>query len=96
MKLWLIVPVKPLDEAKSRLAPILSSAERAALMAGVLDHVLACAQAAETLAGIIVISRDQAIRKRAQAFGAIALHEAGHELNSAPTPSWFCRQISPC
>jgi 2-phospho-L-lactate guanylyltransferase len=83
MKLWLIVPVKPLDEAKSRLAPVLSPTERAALMEAGLDHVLACARAVEFLAGVVVISRDPVIRTRARAAGATALWETGHTLNEA-------------
>jgi 2-phospho-L-lactate/phosphoenolpyruvate guanylyltransferase len=83
MKLWLIIPVKPLDEAKSRLAPVLSPDERAALMEAGLDHVLACARAVGFFTGVLVISRDRAIRARATAAGATALWERGYTLNEA-------------
>lgn len=42
----MLVPVKRLDNAKSRLAEALSADERAALMRELLDHVLAAAREA--------------------------------------------------
>jgi 2-phospho-L-lactate guanylyltransferase len=83
MKLWLLAPVKPLGEGKSRLAGVLSPAMRADLMRQWLGHLLACAGACSFLAGSIVVSRDGQVHTMARAAGAFALAESGHDLNLA-------------
>jgi 2-phospho-L-lactate guanylyltransferase len=83
MKLWLLVPVKPLDEGKSRLAGMLSPAMRGELVQQWLGHVLACASACSFLAGSIVISRDGQVHNIARAAGAFPLAESGYDLNLA-------------
>jgi len=85
MKLWLLVPVKPLSEGKSRLATFLSADERAALIRRLLTHVLLTSQTAGVLAGVIVVSRDRGILAQAAHAGAEPLLEHGHELNTALT-----------
>jgi 2-phospho-L-lactate/phosphoenolpyruvate guanylyltransferase len=91
--LWLIVPVKPFREAKSRLASALSPALRAELSQRWLTHVLTTAaqwgarqrDAAQgaCLAGIAVISRDPIALTVADALGALPILEDGDDLNSA-------------
>ncbi len=83
MKLWLIVPVKPLREGKSRLAEWLSPVRRATLSAQWLANVLRAARDAGVLAGSLVISRDPAVLAQARALGAHPVHEHGHDLNQA-------------
>jgi 2-phospho-L-lactate guanylyltransferase len=83
MKLWLLVPVKPLGEGKSRLAGVLSPAMRGELMGHWLAHVLASAGACSFLAGSIVISRDAQVHTMAHAAGAFPLVESGDDLNLA-------------
>ncbi|MBX3014815.1 MAG: 2-phospho-L-lactate guanylyltransferase [Caldilineaceae bacterium] len=61
MKLWLIVPVKPFAEGKSRLAAVLSRQQRHTLNHRLFQHVLAQARAAHRLAGVIVVGRDPQI-----------------------------------
>lgn len=61
MKLWLIVPVKPFTEGKSRLAPTLPNPERARLSRQLFHHVMAQATATTILAGILVVSRDATV-----------------------------------
>ncbi|HXF63140.1 MAG TPA: 2-phospho-L-lactate guanylyltransferase [Caldilineaceae bacterium] len=80
---WLIVPVKPLEEGKSRLAPALDAAARAALSRRWLNALLATAQASARFAGIGVVSRDPAVLALATTYGATAIQEAGDDLNSA-------------
>ena len=46
MDLWTIIPVKPFGLGKSRLAPVLSAPERAALNRAMFEHVLRTAIAA--------------------------------------------------
>ena len=81
--LWLIVPVKPFGEGKSRLAAVLSSAERAEFSRRWLTHVLATARNWARLAGMVVISRDPAVLALASAWGALPLVEEHEDLNSA-------------
>jgi len=85
MKLWLLVPVKSFHEGKSRLTKVLSVHERVALNQAMLAHVLASSQAANVLAGILVISRDRAALAQAKAAGVAAVREQGYDLNQALT-----------
>jgi 2-phospho-L-lactate guanylyltransferase len=83
MNLWLAVPVKPLAESKSRLSPALDARGRVALSRRLLAHVLGAAQAAGVLAGILVVSRDPAVRALAAQHGALPLTEPVPDLNAA-------------
>ncbi|MCB0187871.1 MAG: hypothetical protein KDE31_26565, partial [Caldilineaceae bacterium] len=58
MKLWLIVPIKPFGEGKSRLAGVLPTSTRATLNHQLFRHVITQALASPILAGILVVSRD--------------------------------------
>ena len=57
MSVWTIVPVKPLKRAKSRLAEVLSPAERMELAEKLLRHTLATVQQVPEITGTLVISR---------------------------------------
>lgn len=89
--LWLVVPAKPFDEGKSRLAAALPRAERANLSRRWLTHVLSVAQAWGRFANIAVISRDTEVLALASALGALPILEtttgeanaSGDELNEA-------------
>jgi 2-phospho-L-lactate/phosphoenolpyruvate guanylyltransferase len=83
MKLWLIVPVKPLQEGKSRLASVLTPVERATLMSRLLQQLLLRAQSAAMFDEILVVSRDPEVWALAHLTGAGALREEGRELNLA-------------
>jgi 2-phospho-L-lactate guanylyltransferase len=83
MNLWLIVPVKPFGEGKSRLARVMNVTARAVLSLQLLERVLHMAQASEHFAGILVISRDRTVRKFAADKGLSTLREQGKDLNSA-------------
>jgi 2-phospho-L-lactate guanylyltransferase len=83
MRTWAIIPVKPFERAKSRLAAALSPDERAELAEAWFQHVLAVVQAAPEVSAALVISRDPAALALAQRWGAQALHEQGDDLNAA-------------
>lgn len=83
MRLWLLTPVKPFDESKSRLAAVLARHERAALTRSLLERTLDVAQASGQFAGLLVVSRDGAVLDVAAAAGALALPELGADLNLA-------------
>ena len=62
MGVWAVVPVKELDRAKERLAPVLPPERRRALMLAMLEDVLAALAAAPGLAGLAVVTVDAAAR----------------------------------
>jgi len=61
MTTWAIVPVKKLDDAKSRLAPYLSQVERATLMRCLLQRLLQVLRKVSQVDEIVVVSRDQEV-----------------------------------
>lgn len=76
------VPVKSLDRAKSRLSPILSSSERAALSLAMLEDVLdACV--AQAGWEVWLVSRDPAVLDTGGKWGARPVLEAGRSLRQA-------------
>ena len=80
MKYTALVPVKSLNEAKSRLALHLTPEQRAELMLDMLHHVLGTLQESEVFSHVAVVSADTYVLERAQIWGAKALIEeqAGH------------------
>jgi 2-phospho-L-lactate/phosphoenolpyruvate guanylyltransferase len=81
--LWLVVPVKPFVEGKSRLASVLPPGLRAELSQRWLTHVLTVAHDWGHFAGIAVVSRDVAVLALARALGALPISEMGNGLNDA-------------
>lgn len=75
MSLWAVVPVKPLDESKSRLAGTLSQAERSALVRSLLERTLRMLAGTPDVALVLVVSRDPAVLKLARDLGAGSLRE---------------------
>jgi len=79
-----ILPVKPLAAGKSRLAEILTDAERAAFNRRLARHVLTVAIAALGADRTVVVSRDPAVLALARARRAMAIDEQGESgLNAA-------------
>jgi 2-phospho-L-lactate guanylyltransferase len=76
VRLWAVVPVKELDRAKERLAPLLPAALRRALMLAMLEDVLAALAAVQELAGVAVVTVDPAARELASEYG-VRIIEAG-------------------
>jgi 2-phospho-L-lactate guanylyltransferase len=68
--LWAVVPVKELDRAKMRLAPLLPPALRRALMLAMIEDVLAALAATPGLAGIAVVTVEPAAASLAARHGA--------------------------
>ncbi len=79
---WLILPIRSLAGGKRRLAPVLSSGERAELIARWFRHLLAVASELPELAGVVVVSRDPQVRRMARAAGAQAIPDPADR----PTP----------
>lgn len=74
--IWALVPVKPLHEAKSRLACVLSPQERAELVCTLLTRTLHVLVNCSALAGVLVISADGKVGELAIACGADFVPEA--------------------
>jgi len=52
---WAVIPIKATGEAKSRLSGVLDPGERQALVAAMLDHVIATAKSARKVSGIFLV-----------------------------------------
>lgn len=76
-----VIPVKRLDLAKSRLRPDIANVPDLAL-AFALDTV-AAAMAAANVAQVIVVTSDQRVRSAVEALGATAVDDPGAGLNAA-------------
>jgi 2-phospho-L-lactate guanylyltransferase len=72
---WAVVPVKSLAEAKTRLSPVLSPAERRQLFTLMLTDVLTALTAAGGLAGVLVVTGDEEAARLAEGHGARILRE---------------------
>ena len=81
-KLCAVVPVKATGEAKQRLAPVLSRAQRRDLALAMLEDVLATLAAVPELAGMLVVTVDPAAAAIAARYGAGVLHDGAEEGHS--------------
>jgi 2-phospho-L-lactate guanylyltransferase len=86
MSTWAIVPVKPFNYAKSRLARVLSAAERDGLSRSLFDHTLDVLAQVREIERILVVSRDTEALTLARARAVHTVTESGApELNHALT-----------
>ena len=86
MTFWAIVPVKPLQRGKSRLAGVLTQEERLDLNRRLLAHTMDTLTAIPEIEHVLVISRDQAALALAREYGARTVQEHGApQLNTALT-----------
>jgi 2-phospho-L-lactate guanylyltransferase len=84
MSTWVIIPVKPLNRAKSRLAAVLSPEQRLHLAESMFRHVLEAVRSLPQVIGTLVISRDSKALAIAREYGAKTVQETGApELNAA-------------
>lgn len=83
MNIWAVIPAKPVDEGKSRLAEVLSPVQRAHLNLQLFRRTLAIVCNVFPPEQVIVVSRDTGLLGIAAAMGAHALREHGFELNQA-------------
>ncbi len=77
MTIWAIVPVKPLQRAKSRLAQVLSPEERRTLSRSLLIHTLEVLAASPVIERTLVVSRDTEALSLARGYGARSITEQG-------------------
>jgi len=77
MSIWAIVPVKPLQQAKSRLAKVLNRDERAKLKKQLLEHTLETLSDVPQVERTLVVSRDSEALAIARSHGARTVAEWG-------------------
>ena len=70
MTLWAVLPVKEMAGSKQRLSPLLSPAERVALMRVMVGEVLGALLGARGLAGVAVVTLDEWTTAEALRHGA--------------------------
>jgi 2-phospho-L-lactate/phosphoenolpyruvate guanylyltransferase len=58
MKIWAIVPIKPINAAKSRLSPVLTPRQRSELALNLLHNTLSILSGWPSLAGTLIASAD--------------------------------------
>ena len=75
MTLWAVVPVKPFRQAKSRLAGVLTDAERVDLSRTMLSQTLAVLREITEITTVVLVSADRLVLELAPAAGAMALLE---------------------
>jgi 2-phospho-L-lactate guanylyltransferase len=84
--IWAIVPVKPFTSAKTRLASVLTEAERAGLSREFLEHTLAVLAQVPAIGNTLVVSREPQALELARLRGFTPVSENGAQgLNAALT-----------
>ena len=81
--LVVIVPVRALEGAKSRLGEVLDAEERRDLVVELLDRTVHAAAAADGVGAVLVVSTDPDALAVAERAGAIPLREHGSGLNGS-------------
>ena len=76
-----VVPMKPLNRSKTRLASVLSEQQRADLSLSMFSRVIAAANAA--LGIVWVVGGDDAVRHTAERLGALWREDPGEDLNDS-------------
>lgn len=76
MRIWAVVPVKRLADAKSRLASVLTIRQRRELVCLLLSRTLRVLRAFRGRNGILVVGSDRAVRTIARRYGAEFVAEA--------------------
>jgi 2-phospho-L-lactate/phosphoenolpyruvate guanylyltransferase len=86
VKLWAIIPVKSLQEGKSRLSGILSDSDRYHLNVELLGNTLRILCQSPAIENVMVVSRDTQVQTIAAGLNVRVLQETpGLDLNAAVT-----------
>ncbi len=82
-RVWAIVPVKLLSGAKSRLAPVMTQAERESLCLGMFEHVLDALAGSRAVGHWAAVSPDARILRVARQRGGTGIPDLEGDLNGA-------------
>lgn len=77
MSVWVVVPVKPLNRAKSRLSDVVSPQQREKFAEAMLRRILTVTRDTRAVTGTLVISRDPKALSIARDLGAKTVQESG-------------------
>ncbi len=80
---WAIIPLRGLEDAKTRLGAELDAEERLDLVVAMASRTLAAARDAARLRGAVLVTADPAAARLAEAFGAMTLVQRLPGLNAA-------------
>ena len=83
MSVFVIVPVKELNGAKSRLSPVLADEERKEFCLKMLEDVLGAVKPVEQVHQTVVTSKDSTVLQVAKDFDTVPLKESEASLNQA-------------
>jgi 2-phospho-L-lactate guanylyltransferase len=84
MTLWCVIPVKPFEDAKTRLAPELCAAARQQLAAGLFRRTLRVVRDFAGASPVLVVTRATDIIDLTVAGGALSIHEGPRaDMNAA-------------
>jgi 2-phospho-L-lactate/phosphoenolpyruvate guanylyltransferase len=78
-EVWAIIPVKETQDAKQRLAPVLSAALRQELALAMLEDVLEAVAEVKGLGGAILVTIDPAAEKLARCYGMATLADGARD-----------------
>ena len=95
--IWAVVPIKELDGAKQRLAPLLTPAQRRALIEVMMNEVLEAVTTTKSLAGVMVVTVDAhatALAKRLGARVRVPM-DCGRPRNIARSAGWSMSMAMP-
>ena len=81
-KIIALVPVKPLNDGKSRLIDILSERQRQALSLMLLNRVINCVKGVKDSIHLWIIGGDATVEALCAKHGVVCLNELGDDLNS--------------
>jgi 2-phospho-L-lactate guanylyltransferase len=82
-RIWAVVPVKDIKDAKQRLGNVLAPHERATLFRAMLHDVLSALSETETLSGVMLVTRDPEVIEIAGHYHARVLLERANEGQTA-------------
>src|SRR5262245_35267551 len=80
---WVVVPLRGLEAAKSRLGGQLDAEERLDLVTGLLERTIAAAVATPGIDHVLLVSPDPAALDLGRELGAETLRDHGRGLNEA-------------
>ena len=90
--MWAIVPVKRFDQAKSRLATVLSTQERIDLCLAMTEDVVDCLTKVSSIQGIAIISSEPLLKDLLIKYACIRLEDqegAGFSANMDHAANWL-------